>query len=113
MADISQGHEPGKGGKLTPIFITKAEKEKFHSIDSKTKKQIKDVIIREIEQLRSLGADDVADHLLDMWKRQIEKQTREAYLMFYKTEVCVALDETLNNHPLLGKYKSTLLMFHN
>ena len=55
----------------------------------------------------------MADHLMDMWKRQIEKQTREAYLMFYKTEVCVALDEILNNHPLLGKYESTLLIFHN
>ena len=60
--------------------------------------------MREIEQIRELGADHQATALLQTWNRKIKTQNKDTYIMFYKTEVIVALDDVVNEHPLLGKY---------
>ena len=111
LEDISNGHQPGKGDKLTPLFTNKSDREKFKSINNKTKYEIKSIIFGEIEQIRAIGADDIAESLIQTWNRQIKTQKKDAYIMLYKTEVCVAFDETVNNHPVLGRYFLCLFTF--
>ena len=104
LQDISDGQSPGKGRNLVPIFVTKADRQRFNSIQNKTKEQVKNYIMREIDQIRELGADHQADALKETWNRKVRTQTKDAFIMFYKTEVLVALDDVISEHPLLGTY---------
>ena len=64
--------------------------------------EIKTIILREIDQIRGIGNIDQADRLKNMWDRQVKTQNKDAYIMFYRSEVLVVLDDVVDNHPLLG-----------
>lgn len=97
-----KGGQPGKGERLTPVHITDADREIYTSIQNKTMAQIRQLILREIEQIRELGFDEEADRLFSQWEKKIKTQKKDSYIMFYKTEILVMLDDAINNHPLLG-----------
>ena len=59
--------------------------------------------MREIDQLRELGATQQAAALMAAWNKRLRTQTKDWYIVFYKSEVLVALDDVINDHPLLGK----------
>ena len=102
LEDISKGISLGKGDKLTPLFMTKSERQRFRSIRNKNMREIESLILREIEQIRGLGATDQADRLLHMWETKIKAMRKDAYIVFYQKEVTSTMDDIINSHPLLG-----------
>ena len=104
LEDISDGKLPGKGERLTPLHITKDDRQKYTSIQNKTMAEIREIVEREIEQIRSLGYEDEATRLRGDWDGKIRTQKKQALIMFYTREVLVALDEAVNSHPLLGEF---------
>ena len=107
LEDIASGKQPGKGERLTPLHITKDDRQKYTSIQNKNMTEIRALIEREIEQIRSLGCEEEATKLRTEWDRKIKTQKKQALIMFYTREVLLALDEAVNNHPLLGEYTYT------
>ena len=100
--DIGREIQIGKGERLTPIFITKPDRERFRSIRNKTMDEIKTLVFREISQIRALANTDQADRLQNVWNRDIKTQNKDAHIIFYRTEVLVVLEVVVDNHPLLG-----------
>ena len=65
-------------------------------------REIESLILREIEQIRGLGATYQADRLLHMWETKIKAMRKDAYIVFYQQEVTSTMDDIINSHPLLG-----------
>ncbi|XP_062585350.1 uncharacterized protein LOC134247018 [Saccostrea cucullata] len=90
---IAQGQMPGKGHKLIPIFIFPKDRSEFHKIERKTVREISDMVLSAISEIRKLGSIDTASILLQTWHREkLSTAKKDVILSFYK-ECVVALEE--------------------
>ncbi|XP_048241535.1 uncharacterized protein LOC125374616 [Haliotis rufescens] len=88
--DVVISKDVGRIHRLEPVFIFTADRDKYFDISRRRNEDIKAVILGDIEVIRDMGAEDVADALSLTYNRDI-KDSRKSLLLTFLRDVAEVL----------------------